>query len=91
MNNPRIFFDVEGPALSDPAARERWGRIVVELFAAEVPTTAENVRSLATGERGASKLSGAPLHYVLVDLKGSKSTTGKPWRGSCSGKPIGLL
>lgn len=60
---PRIFFDVEGPAATAPGTREKYGRIVFELFADEVPQTAENVRALATGEKGLSKLSGAPLHY----------------------------
>lgn len=59
MANPRVFFDMKvGGA---PA-----GRIVMELYANEVPKTAENFRALCTGEKGVGK-SGKPLHY-----KGSK-------------------
>jgi len=55
MSNPRVFFDVSiGGA---PA-----GRIVMELFADQVPKTAENFRALCTGEKGSGK-SGKPLHY----------------------------
>ncbi|XBH81718.1 hypothetical protein VPH35_107235 [Triticum aestivum] len=50
-----VFFDVTiGGA---PA-----GRIVMELFAKDVPKTAENFRALCTGEKGIGK-SGEPLHY----------------------------
>jgi len=53
--NPRVFFDMTvGGA---PA-----GRIVMELFAKDVPKTAENFRALCTGEKGQGK-SGKPLHY----------------------------
>jgi peptidylprolyl isomerase len=55
MANPRVFFDMTvGGA---PA-----GRIVMELYANEVPRTAENFRALCTGEKGVGK-SGKPLHY----------------------------
>ncbi|KAJ5067476.1 peptidyl-prolyl cis-trans isomerase cyp63 [Anaeramoeba ignava] len=57
--NPRCFFDIT--IGGDPV-----GRIVFELFANIVPTTAENFRALCTGEKGMGK-SKAPLHY-----KGSK-------------------
>nr|CAB3445361.1 unnamed protein product [Digitaria exilis] len=54
-SNPRVFFDMTiGGA---PA-----GRIVMELYANEVPKTAENFRALCTGEKGVGK-SGKPLHY----------------------------
>ncbi|CAM9254106.1 unnamed protein product, partial [Ectocarpus fasciculatus] len=39
------------------------GRMVFELFADKVPRTAENFRSLVTGEHGVSQSSGRPLHY----------------------------
>ncbi|MDK0764182.1 peptidylprolyl isomerase, partial [Clostridium perfringens] len=52
---PRVFFDMTvGGA---PA-----GRIVMELFASDVPRTAENFRALCTGEKGNGR-SGKPLHY----------------------------
>ncbi|KAL6711014.1 hypothetical protein ACN47E_006889 [Coniothyrium glycines] len=55
MSNPRVFFDITiGGA---PA-----GRIVMELFADQVPKTAENFRALCTGEKGQGR-SGKPLHY----------------------------
>ncbi|KQK24219.1 peptidyl-prolyl cis-trans isomerase [Brachypodium distachyon] len=55
MPNPRVFLDV---TLNDAPA----GRIEMELYAKEVPKTAENFRALCTGEKGVSK-SGKPLHY----------------------------
>ncbi|KAJ3685748.1 hypothetical protein LUZ61_014912 [Rhynchospora tenuis] len=55
MANPKVYFDMTvGGA---PA-----GRIVMELFADEVPRTAENFRALCTGEKGTGR-SGKPLHY----------------------------
>lgn len=58
-SNPRVFFDIE--IGGKPA-----GRIEFELFNNIVPITAENFRSLATGDKGTSKL-GNRLHF-----KGSK-------------------
>ncbi|EMD63126.1 hypothetical protein COCSADRAFT_92320 [Bipolaris sorokiniana ND90Pr] len=55
MTNPRVFFDVS--IGGQPA-----GRVVMELFADQVPKTAENFRALCTGEKGTGK-SGKPLHY----------------------------
>lgn len=43
------------------------GRIVFQLFNTIVPRTAENFRSLCTGEKGVGK-SGKPLHYKGVCL-----------------------
>lgn len=50
-----VFFDMEIDG--QPA-----GRIVFGLFGEDVPRTAKNFASLATGEAGKSK-SGKPLHY----------------------------
>uniref|UniRef100_A0ACD5ZBD6 Uncharacterized protein n=1 Tax=Avena sativa TaxID=4498 RepID=A0ACD5ZBD6_AVESA len=55
MANPKVFFDMTVGGV--PA-----GRIEMELFANEVPRTAENFRALCTGEKGVGK-SGKPLHY----------------------------
>jgi peptidylprolyl isomerase len=55
MANPKVFFDMS--IGSEPA-----GRIVMELFADDVPKTAENFRALCTGEKGVGR-SGKPLHY----------------------------
>ncbi|CAN6226997.1 unnamed protein product [Urochloa humidicola] len=55
MANPRVFFDM---TIGDAPA----GRIVMELYANEVPKTAENFRALCTGEKGVGK-KGKPLHY----------------------------
>ena len=53
--NPRVYLDITvGGA---PASR-----IVMELYANEVPRTAENFRALCTGEKGVGK-KGKPLHY----------------------------
>ncbi|KAL1927194.1 hypothetical protein VTP01DRAFT_5157 [Rhizomucor pusillus] len=56
MVNPRVFFDIDIDG-------QRLGRIVFELFADEVPKTAENFRALCTGEKGLGKVSNMPLHY----------------------------
>ncbi|CAK7316765.1 Peptidyl-prolyl cis-trans isomerase A [Vulpes lagopus] len=45
MVNPTVFFDI-------PVAGEPLGRISFELFADQVPKTAENFRALSTGEKG---------------------------------------
>jgi peptidylprolyl isomerase len=52
---PRVFFDMTVGGSSA-------GRVVMELYADEVPRTAENFRALCTGEKGAGR-SGKPLHY----------------------------
>ncbi|KAG8929725.1 hypothetical protein FRC02_005156 [Tulasnella sp. 418] len=56
MVHHRVFFDFS-------IGEERAGRVVFELFSDKVPKTCENFRSLATGEKGLSQLSGVPLHY----------------------------
>ncbi|CAD7695881.1 unnamed protein product [Ostreobium quekettii] len=55
MANPVVFFDIE-------AGGSPLGRIEMELFADQVPKTAENFRALCTGEKGVGRL-GKPLHY----------------------------
>jgi peptidylprolyl isomerase len=59
MSNPRVFFDIT-------IGGRQAGRIVMELYASDVPKTAENFRCLCTGEKGTGR-SGKPLHF-----KGSK-------------------
>ncbi|CAO3606766.1 unnamed protein product [Cunninghamella blakesleeana] len=54
--NPRVFFDIDIDG-------QRIGRVIFELFANEVPNTAENFRALCTGELGLGKISNMPLHY----------------------------
>ncbi|KAJ6805691.1 peptidyl-prolyl cis-trans isomerase CYP19-3-like isoform X1 [Iris pallida] len=55
MANPKVFFDIM-------IGKAKAGRVVMELFADVVPKTAENFRSLCTGEKGIGR-SGKPLHY----------------------------
>jgi peptidylprolyl isomerase len=55
MSNPRVFFDIS-------IGGQRKGRVVMELFANDVPKTAENFRALCTGEKGRGR-SGKPLHF----------------------------
>ncbi|XP_055813210.1 peptidyl-prolyl cis-trans isomerase CYP63 [Solanum dulcamara] len=54
--NPLVFLDVSIDG--NPAEK-----IVIELFADIVPRTAENFRSLCTGEKGVGVSTGKPLHY----------------------------
>ncbi|KAF8581061.1 hypothetical protein K439DRAFT_1414664 [Ramaria rubella] len=54
--NPRVFLDFS----IDTAPI---GRVIFELFADTVPKTAENFRTLCTGERGVSPKSQLPLYY----------------------------
>ncbi|KAK9717359.1 hypothetical protein K7432_006272 [Basidiobolus ranarum] len=56
MPNPRVFFDVDIDG-------KKIGRVIMELFADEVPRTAENFRALCTGEAGLGKTSNMPLHF----------------------------
>jgi peptidylprolyl isomerase len=55
MTNPKVFFDIN-------IGGQSAGRIEFELYANEVPKTAENFRALCTGERGVGQM-GKPLHY----------------------------
>ncbi|KAG7663857.1 CPR6 [[Candida] subhashii] len=52
----KVFFDIT-------ANGQPKGRIVFELYDDIVPKTAENFRSLCTGEKGISQHSGKSLHY----------------------------
>ena len=53
--NPQTYFDI---TIGEEGSEEfKKGRVVFELFNDQVPTTAENFRSLCVGEKG------APLHY----------------------------
>lgn len=55
MDLPRVYFEID-------IGGEAAGRIVMSLFADTVPKTAENFRSLCTGERGLGQ-SGKKLHF----------------------------
>ncbi|KAK0387308.1 hypothetical protein NLU13_5621 [Sarocladium strictum] len=52
---PRVYFDIS-------IGGKEAGRITMELYSDLVPKTAENFRSLCTGEKGLGK-AGKPLHY----------------------------
>eukprot|EP00543_Licmophora_paradoxa_P004875 CAMPEP_0202457260 /NCGR_PEP_ID=MMETSP1360-20130828/14315_1 /ASSEMBLY_ACC=CAM_ASM_000848 /TAXON_ID=515479 /ORGANISM="Licmophora paradoxa, Strain CCMP2313" /LENGTH=259 /DNA_ID=CAMNT_0049077285 /DNA_START=8 /DNA_END=787 /DNA_ORIENTATION=- len=54
-SNPKVFMDIQ---IGDKSA----GRIEIELFKKVVPKTAENFRSLCTGEKGNGS-DDKPLHY----------------------------
>ena len=58
--NPIVFMDM---ARLESVGAENLGRVVFELFADEVPKTAENFRALCTGEKGVGEKTGKPLHY----------------------------
>jgi len=55
MSRPKVFFDVT-------IGNTNAGRIIFELYNDVVPKTAENFRSLCTGEKGTGK-SGKKLHF----------------------------
>ncbi|KAL7752779.1 Peptidyl-prolyl cis-trans isomerase [Sorochytrium milnesiophthora] len=55
VKNPKVFMDF---AIGGKKA----GKVVFELYAKDVPKTAENFRALCTGEKGIGKF-GKPLHY----------------------------
>eukprot|EP00316_Scyphosphaera_apsteinii_P001106 CAMPEP_0119309978 /NCGR_PEP_ID=MMETSP1333-20130426/17629_1 /TAXON_ID=418940 /ORGANISM="Scyphosphaera apsteinii, Strain RCC1455" /LENGTH=542 /DNA_ID=CAMNT_0007314081 /DNA_START=23 /DNA_END=1651 /DNA_ORIENTATION=+ len=53
---PVVYFEIQ----SD---KERWGRIVFQLFVDGTFKTSENFRALCTGEKGKAAVSGLPLHF----------------------------
>ena len=56
-SNPRLFMDIR-------IGSEAAGRIVMEVFADVVPRTADNFRSLCTGEKGFG-YKGSPFHRII--------------------------
>lgn len=58
-SRPRCFFDISLGGL--PV-----GRVVFELYNDVAPKTAENFRSLCTGEKGTGLVTGKQLHYKNV-------------------------
>jgi len=55
--NPRVWLAI---AIADAPPMER---VVLELWAAQLPKTAENFRKLCTGEHGVHPLTRTPMHY----------------------------
>lgn len=60
MGKPRVFFDI---AINNQPA----GRVVFELFADIVPSTAENFRALCTGEKGFG-YNGTVFHRIIPNF-----------------------
>jgi len=54
-DNPHVFFEIKH-------GDEILGKVIMQLYADITPKTAENFRSLCTGEKGEGEM-GKPLHY----------------------------
>lgn len=75
------------------------GRIVAELYADVAPRTAENFRSLCTGEKGAGPHTGAPLHYKVSrpssfpphSFPGASAALFAPARAECRSVVVSML
>ncbi|KAK9370094.1 cyclophilin-like domain-containing protein [Lipomyces kononenkoae] len=60
MPLPRVYMDISSPEIT--------GRIIIELFAKNVPKTCENFRCLCTAERGPQLCyKGSVFHRVVAD------------------------
>lgn len=84
--NPQTFFDVEIGKEGDEGHAK--GRVVFELFNADVPKTAENFRVLCTGEKEEAHMhyKGAIFHRIISGfmMQGGDTTN----RNGTGGKSI---
>uniref|UniRef100_A0A7S0S8I4 peptidylprolyl isomerase n=1 Tax=Mantoniella antarctica TaxID=81844 RepID=A0A7S0S8I4_9CHLO len=56
LTGPRVYLDLKW-------GKRKMGRVIISLRADAAPKTSENFRALCTGEKGAGRTTGAPLHY----------------------------